>query len=45
MDPHFNEYLAAIAGMNDLYGPPACDETSEFHEPLGEPTNPEPAAA
>ena len=20
MDPHFNEYLAAIAGMNECYG-------------------------
>jgi hypothetical protein len=45
MDPHFNEYLAAIAGMNDLYGPPACDETSEFHGSLGEPTAVEQAAA
>ena len=32
MDPHFNEYLAAIAGMNDLYGAPAIEGTSEFHE-------------
>jgi hypothetical protein len=31
MDPHFNEYLAAVAGMHDTYGEPACDGTSEFH--------------
>jgi hypothetical protein len=31
MDPHFNEYLAAVAGMHDLYGEPVCDGTSEFH--------------
>jgi len=36
MDPHFNEYLAAIAGMNDLYGAPPCDGTSEFHEEQAE---------
>jgi hypothetical protein len=45
MDPHFNEYLAAIAGMTDLYGGPACDATSEFHEPQAEATAVEPAAA
>jgi len=32
MDPHFNEYLAAVAGMHDVYGDPPCDGTSEFHE-------------
>ena len=32
MDPHFNEYLAAVAGMHDVYGEPPCDGTSEFHE-------------
>jgi hypothetical protein len=32
MDPHFNEYLAAVAGMSELYGE-GCPETgSEFHE-------------
>lgn len=32
MDPHFNEYLAAVAAMGELYGE-ACPETgSEFHE-------------
>lgn len=25
MDAHFNEYLAAVAGMQDLYGESACD--------------------
>jgi|LakMenEpi03Aug12_release.lakeMendotaPanAssembly.Ray.scaffolds.fasta_scaffold1362286_1 hypothetical protein len=35
MDSHFNEYLAAIAGMQDLYG--VCrQETTEFHEYGGE---------
>jgi len=32
MDPHFAEYLAAVAGMHDVYGEPPCDGTSEFHE-------------
>jgi hypothetical protein len=36
MDPHFNEYLAAVAGMHDTYGEPPCDGTSEFHEEPGE---------
>ncbi len=31
MDPHFNEYLAAIAGMHDTYGEPVCDGATEFH--------------
>jgi hypothetical protein len=39
MDPHFAEYLAAVAGMHDTYGDPPCDGTSEFHETHGE-TNP-----
>lgn len=25
MDAHFSEYLAAVAGMKDLYGEPNCD--------------------
>lgn len=25
MDAHFSEYLAAVAGMQDLYGESACD--------------------
>jgi len=36
MDPHFAEYLAAVAGMHDLYGDPPCDGTSEFHEAPGD---------
>jgi|688.fasta_scaffold2298023_1 hypothetical protein len=36
MDAHFSEYLAAIAGMQELYG--ACPaETTEFHDASGEP--------
>jgi hypothetical protein len=31
MDPHFNEYLAAVAGMHDMYGEPTFDMGSEFH--------------
>jgi hypothetical protein len=31
MDPHFNEYLAAIAGMHDLYGDGPDDQPTEFH--------------
>lgn len=31
MDPHFNEYLAAVAGMHDLYGELPCDSVTEFH--------------
>jgi len=36
MDPHFAEYLAAVAGMHDMYGEPPCDGTSEFHEEPGQ---------
>ncbi len=32
MDPHFNEYLAAIAGMHDIYGDHPDDHPSDFHE-------------
>ena len=32
MDPHFNEYLAAIAGMHDVYGEKPEDHPTEFHE-------------
>ncbi|MDA0255933.1 MAG: hypothetical protein O3A18_13745 [Planctomycetota bacterium] len=32
MDPHFNEYLAAVAGMHETYGEPACEGRSDFHE-------------
>ena len=31
MDPHFNEYLAAIAGMNDVYGERPDEHPTEFH--------------
>lgn len=27
MDPHFNEYLAAVAGMLECYGRPTNDTT------------------
>lgn len=43
MDPHFNEYLAAVAAMGELYGE-ACPETgSEFHEEVPCAGCPEPA--
>ena len=32
MDPHFNEYLAAIAGMHDVYGERPEDHPTDFHE-------------
>ena len=32
MDPHFNEYLAAIAGMRELYGERSEDHPTEFHD-------------
>lgn len=31
MDAHFNEYLAAVVGVQELYGHPADDHPSEFH--------------
>lgn len=31
MDAHFNEYLAAVVGMQDLYGHTADDRPTEFH--------------
>lgn len=34
MDAHFDEYLAAVVGMQDLYGHPADDQPSEFHGPV-----------
>jgi len=33
MDAHFHEYLAAIAGMHDIYGDFGDDHPSDFHEP------------
>ncbi len=32
MDPHFHEYLAAIAGMCEIYGEPLENHPTEFHE-------------
>lgn len=32
MDPHFHEYLAAIAGMHDVYGDRPEEHPTEFHE-------------
>lgn len=32
MDPHFPEYIAAVAGMHDLYGEAGDDRPTEFHE-------------
>lgn len=32
MDPHFNEYLAAIAGLRDIYGERPDDQPTEFHD-------------
>ena len=31
MDPHFQEYLAAIVGMHEVYGEQPEDHPSEFH--------------
>ena len=33
MDAHFHEYLAAITGMQDIYGDVGDDHPSEFHQP------------
>lgn len=32
MDAHFNEYLAAVAGMQELYGDRGDEHPSDFHE-------------
>ena len=32
MDPHFHEYLAAIAGMHDVYGDRPDEHPTEFHD-------------
>ena len=45
MDPHFSEYLAAIAGMHDIYGDCPEDHPSEFHEDRVSEVVEEPAAA
>ncbi len=31
MDAHFSEYLAAVAGMQEIYGQAAEDHPTEFH--------------
>jgi hypothetical protein len=32
MDAHFNEYLAAVAGMQGMYGEPCDGRPTEFHD-------------
>ena len=32
MDAHFNEYLAAVTGMQDVYGEPCDGRPTEFHD-------------
>jgi hypothetical protein len=32
MDAHFNEYLAAIVGMQELYGDGDEEHPTEFHD-------------
>ena len=32
MDAHFREYLAAVAGMQDVYGERGDDHPTEFHD-------------
>ena len=32
MDPHFNEYLAAVAGMWEIYGEAGDDRPTEFQQ-------------
>lgn len=39
MDPHFAEYLAAVAGMHDTYGEAGDERPSEFHEVSAEPAS------
>jgi hypothetical protein len=39
MDAHFHEYLAAVAGMQDLYGHPAEDHPTEFHDDVTPPAD------
>ena len=40
MDAHFHEYLAAIAGMHDIYGDAGDEHPSDFHE-AGETRSPD----
>jgi len=32
MDAHFHEYLAAVAGMQEVYGEPQDGQPTEFHD-------------
>jgi hypothetical protein len=32
MDAHFREYLAAVGGMQDLYGERGDDHPTDFHD-------------
>ena len=32
MDPHFNEYLAAVAAMRELYGEAGDEQPTEFQQ-------------
>jgi hypothetical protein len=48
MDAHFNEYLAAVAGMAEIYGDPNCDRDAglcgDAQDPhVGELTAPAPS--
>ena len=39
MDPHFNEYLAAIAALNETFGERTDDHPSDFHAPECHPSS------
>jgi len=48
MDAHFAEYLAAVEGMQDIYGERGENFPSEYHDdtvPAVEPAMPAPAAS
>lgn len=45
MDPHFHEYMAAIAGMHDIYGDHPEEHPTEFHEDRASVVAEEPAVA
>lgn len=40
MDAHFNEYLGAIAGLDEIYGERGDEHPSEFHDAVVEPAEP-----
>jgi hypothetical protein len=44
MDAHFNEYLAAVAGMRDLYGERGDDHPTDFHDVAASPVAGDPLA-